>query len=84
MDVKDTSVKAVDNPGVERDDPVVEPVQPGLALAHDLRLERTVAVPGHRQVHRPDLSQHRLAAGQDTPAAIQHSMGIGTATCEHG
>jgi len=49
-------------PRVQRDDRVVEPLQPGLPLPHDLRLEGAVAVPRHRQVHRPDIGQHRLAA----------------------
>jgi hypothetical protein len=29
-------------------------------LAHDLRLERPVAVPGHRQVHRAHIGEHGL------------------------
>ena len=46
---------------VQGDDPVAVPLQPGLALTHDLRLGRPVAVPGHRQVHRAHIGEHGLA-----------------------
>jgi hypothetical protein len=54
-----------------RDDPVAEPLQAHLPLADDLRLERAVPVPRNRQVHRPDIGQHRLrsAAVAAVPAA---------------
>jgi hypothetical protein len=48
---------------IQRDDPLIEALQPGLALAHDLRLEGPVAVPGHRQVDGADIGQHGLAGG---------------------
>jgi hypothetical protein len=49
-------------PRIQGDDPLVEPLQPGLALAHDLRLEGPVAIAGHGQVHRADIGQHGLPA----------------------
>ena len=48
---------------VQRDDPLAVPVQPGLPLAHDLRLEAPVAVAGHRQVDGPDIGEHGLRGG---------------------
>jgi len=48
-------------PRIQRDDPVVEPIEAGLPLAHDPRLKSPVPVAGHGQVHRPDIGQHRLA-----------------------
>ncbi len=42
-------------------DAVVEPLQPGLALARDLRVEAAVAVPRHGQADRADVGQQRLA-----------------------
>ena len=41
-------------PGIQSDDPLVEPVQAGLALSNDLRLEAAVTIPGHLQVHGPE------------------------------
>jgi hypothetical protein len=46
--------------GIERDDLVVEAIQAGLALGHDLRLESGVAVAWHVDLDRPVLGQHRL------------------------
>jgi hypothetical protein len=49
--------------GIERDDLVVETVQAGLALGHDLRLEAAVAIARHVDLDRTVLGQHRLAIG---------------------
>jgi hypothetical protein len=46
---------------IQGDDPLVEPIEAGLALADDLRLEGAVAIPWDRQVHRADIGQQRLA-----------------------
>jgi hypothetical protein len=46
---------------IQRDDPLVEPLQPGLALAHDLRLEAAGPVPRHGQIDGTNISQQRLA-----------------------
>jgi len=48
-------------PRVQGDDPLVEAIEPGLALAHDLRLEAPSPVARHGQVHRPDIGKHRLS-----------------------
>jgi hypothetical protein len=48
-------------PGVKADDPIVEPVEPGLPLRHDLRLEAAVAVARHRDLDRTAIVEHRLA-----------------------
>jgi hypothetical protein len=45
---------------VQGDDPLVEPVQPGLALGHDPRGEAARPIPRHVEVHGPDLGQQRL------------------------
>jgi hypothetical protein len=45
---------------IQGDDAVVEPLQSGLALAHDLRTERASAVPRHRNIDRADVGEHRL------------------------
>jgi hypothetical protein len=45
---------------IQRDDLLVEPLQPGLPLAHNLRLETAGPIPRHRQVHRPDVGQQRF------------------------
>ena len=46
--------------GVQRDDLVVEAVEAGLALGHDLRLEGAVAIARHVDLDRAVLGQHRL------------------------
>jgi hypothetical protein len=48
---------------IQGDDPLVEPIEAGLALAHDLWLKGPVAVPRDRQADRADIGQHRLAGG---------------------
>src|SRR5205814_7562176 len=47
--------------GIEADDPIIEPVEPGLSLRHDLRLEASLAVARHRDLDRPVIADHRLA-----------------------
>jgi hypothetical protein len=47
--------------GIEADDPIVEPVQPGLPLGHNLRFEAAVAVTRHRDLDRAVVADHRLA-----------------------
>jgi hypothetical protein len=54
---------AADLPAELRDDSLIEPVQPGLPLTHDLRLEGAVAVAGHVQAHRANLGEQRLGRG---------------------
>ncbi len=44
------------------DDHLVDAGQALLPLLDDLRLEGAVAVAGHADLHRPDISQHRLGA----------------------
>ncbi len=53
---------------IQRDDAIVEPIQTGLTLAHDLRAERPAAVAGNLQVDAADLSQQLLAG--DAVAAV--------------
>ena len=50
-------------PGVQGDDPPVEPVQAGAALGDDLGLEGPLPVPGHVQVHGPRLGVQPLGSG---------------------
>jgi hypothetical protein len=45
---------------IQGDDPFVEPLQPPLALPHDLRVETAGPVPRHRQADRPGIGQQRL------------------------
>jgi hypothetical protein len=45
----------------QRQHQLVDTVQPALPLTHDLRLERTVPIPGHLDLDRADLRQHRLS-----------------------
>jgi hypothetical protein len=47
---------------VERQDLVIEALQPSLPLFHELRLDTAVAVAGHRNVALPRLGVHRLLA----------------------
>src|SRR5205814_3305457 len=47
--------------GIEADDPIIEPVEPGLSLRHDLPLEASLAVARHRDLDRPVIADHRLA-----------------------
>ena len=47
----------------QRQHDLVDPVQPSLPLPHDPRLERAVPVPGHLDLDRADLGQHRLRPG---------------------
>ncbi len=49
--------------GHQRDDQVVHAGHAPLPLADDLRFEGSVAVPGHVDLHRADLGQHRLGPG---------------------
>ena len=58
-------------PRIQRGDPVVEPLQPGLSLTDYLRLGGPVAIARDGQVHRADIGEHRLAGGAVTavPAA---------------
>jgi hypothetical protein len=52
--------------------PVVEPLQRGLPLAHDLWLERADPVAGHVDLHLPGaLGKHRLG-----PGAVAHVPGL--------
>ncbi|CAL9343586.1 hypothetical protein SUDANB176_00321 [Streptomyces sp. enrichment culture] len=46
----------------QRDDHLVNPGQALLPFLDDLRLERAIAVTGHRDLHRTDVGQHRLGA----------------------
>jgi hypothetical protein len=48
---------------IQGDDPLVEAIEAGLALADDLRLERPGPIPRHRQIDGADIGQHRLAGG---------------------
>ena len=45
---------------MQRQDRLVEPVQPADVLRHDPRGERTRPVPRNLNPHRPDLGLHRL------------------------
>ena len=45
---------------IQRDDPVVEPVQPGLPLPHDLGFKAAGAVPRHLQIDPADISEQRF------------------------
>jgi hypothetical protein len=45
---------------IKREDLLVEPLEPPLALAHNLRLKRPVAISGSVDLHRPVLSDQRL------------------------
>jgi hypothetical protein len=61
MDVKDTSVEAVDNVRVQADDHVVQAARdPPGPLRDEDRLERPRLVPRHLQGHRPDARLDRL------------------------
>ncbi len=44
------------------DHQLIDPGQPPLPFGHDFRLETGITVPRHADLHRPGLSQHRLAA----------------------
>jgi len=46
--------------GIHRDDLVVEAIEPGLALGHNLRIECAVAVARHVEVDRTILGQYGL------------------------
>ncbi|GAB3973488.1 hypothetical protein GCM10027615_36920 [Plantactinospora veratri] len=46
--------------GIQRQDRLVEPVQPAGVLGHDPRVERPCPVPRDLDPHRPDLGLHRL------------------------
>ena len=49
-----------------------------LARAYDLRLEAPPAVPGHRQVHRPQRDHHaQAAAPADGPQQVRLMAGAG-------
>jgi hypothetical protein len=50
-------------PRRQRQHELVDPVQASLPLADDRRIEGAVPVPGHIDLHRPDLGQHRLGPG---------------------
>jgi hypothetical protein len=49
--------------GIQGDDLVIEAIQAGLALGHDLRLEAAVAIARHIDLDRSILGQHRLGRG---------------------
>jgi hypothetical protein len=46
--------------GIEPEDLVVQPGQPGLALGHQLGLEAALAVAGRVDLHRPEIGLDRL------------------------
>jgi hypothetical protein len=46
--------------GRQRDHQLVDAGEPRLPLRNDLRLERALTVPGHRDLDLADLGQHRL------------------------
>ena len=48
--------------GRQRDHQVIHPRQPALPLADQLRAEAAVPVPGHVDLHRAGLGEHRLSA----------------------
>ena len=48
-------------PGVEADDPIVETVESGLPLGHELRLEAAVAVARDRDLDRAVVAEHGFA-----------------------
>ena len=47
--------------GKEADDPVVETIEPGLTLRHELRLEAAIAVARDRDFDGPVVADHGLA-----------------------
>ena len=47
----------------QRQDDLIDTGQPTLTLLDDLRIERAVGVPGHLDLDRPDLGEHRLGPG---------------------
>jgi len=59
---------------IQGDDAVVEPVQPGLALPHDPRVEGAVTVPRNGQLDRADLGQQPLR-GAPVPAVARAPTG---------
>jgi hypothetical protein len=61
-------------PRIQRDDPLIEPVQPGLTLPHDPRSEAAVAVPRHLQLDAADLGQQHLA-GHPVAAVARPAAG---------
>jgi hypothetical protein len=54
--------------GGQRNDHLINPGQPPLPLAHDLRLEAAVPVPWHADLHRAEVGDDGLGAG--TVAAV--------------
>ena len=48
--------------GRQRTHQRIDTDQAPATLRHDLRLERRVAIPGHLELHRPHLGDHRLGA----------------------
>ena len=51
-----------------------------LACVHELRLEVPLAVPGHRQVHRPQRDHHaQAAAPANGPQQVRFMAGAGAA-----
>jgi hypothetical protein len=48
-------------PGIEADDPIVEPMEPGLPFGDDLRLKAAIAVARHRDLDRSVIADHGLA-----------------------
>jgi hypothetical protein len=63
---------------VERQDLVVEPLEPALALADDLRLKAPVPIAGRVDLDLPVLAR----AGSTTPAAVRSRDPIFGATKE--
>gem|GEM_PF-3764028 len=45
--------------GSQREDDLVDPVQPTLPFAHDLGLKRPLTIPRHVDLHGTDLGEHR-------------------------
>ena len=68
--------------GVQRDDLVVEAVEAGLALGHDLRLEGAVAIARHVDIDRSVLGQHRLGIAAVAVVAGPPAGGIALLVAE--
>src|SRR6478735_6042157 len=57
---KCAAISPVVSPRRERQDDLIDPVQAPLPFPDDARLEGAVPVPGHLDLHRADLGEHRL------------------------
>jgi hypothetical protein len=60
----------------ERQHDLIDPCEPSLALADDLRLERRLSVPRDLDLDRPDLREHRLGACPVTAVAAVASCRV--------